>query len=435
MDLIRAIAKEMGYKKCTIRNMGFDALIPAINAGNLDVSIAGFSITEERKQQVIFSQPYYKSGLAFVVRKEVNDVKKFEDLKGKIIAGAMYAEKLKSKGAVVKTFNTSDLACMELKNKGADAVVSDLPVLQYFLKNGGSEYAKLAGEPLTAEDYGIVISKKKPELAKEVDKALDTLKKNGTYDKLYEKWFGMVVMMAAGCGGGEKKKAEAPKVLRVGTEPTFAPFEFQKDGSKEFDGFDMDLIRAIGKQLNMKVEILNMGFDALIPALNAGNIDVAAAGMSITPDRQKAVDMSDPYYVAGLVVVVNKDNTAVKGINELNNKGIAVQIGTTGAERAAKVPGAKVKNFNTNAEVFLELKNKGVEAVIIDKPVAEYFLATGGGKDYAKIVGDTMEAESYGLSLKKNSPLTKDINKALLDLKKNGEYDKIYAKWFGAVKK
>ena len=228
----------------------------------------------------------------------------------------------------------------------------------------------------------------------------------------------MAVMMVAGCGGGDKKKAEAPKVLRVGTEPTFAPFEFQKEGSKEFDGFDMDLIRAIGKQLNLKVEILNMGFDALIPALNAGNIDVAAAGMSITPDRQKAVDMSDPYYVSGLVVVVNKDNEAVKNVNDLGNKGIAVQIGTTGAERAAKVPGAKVKNFNTNAEVFLELKNKGVDAVIIDKPVAEYFLATGGGKDYAKIVGDTMEAESYGLSLKKN-----------------GEYDKLYSKWFGAVKK
>ena len=100
----------------------------------------------------------------------------------------------------------------------------------------------------------------------------------------------MAVMMIAGCGGGEKKAAQAPKVLKVGTEPTFAPFEFQKEGSKEFDGFDMDLIRAIGKQLNMKVEILNMGFDALIPAINAGNIDLAIAGMSITPDRQKAVD-------------------------------------------------------------------------------------------------------------------------------------------------
>ena len=250
-------------------------------------------------------------------------------------------------------------------------------------------------------------------------------------------------ILTAGCGGGDKgdKKAAAPapaanEELIVGTEPSFAPFEFPEKDSKEFTGFDMDLIRALAKEMGYKkCTIKNMGFDALIPALNAGNIDVAAAGMSITPDRQKAVDMSDPYYVAGLVVVVNKDNTAVKGINELNNKAIAVQIGTTGAERAAKVPGAKVKNFNTNAEVFLELKNKGVEAVIIDKPVAEYFLATGGGKDYAKIVGDTMEAESYGLSLKKNSPLTKDINKALLDLKKNGEYDKIYAKWFGAVKK
>ena len=250
----------------------------------------------------------------------------------------------------------------------------------------------------------------------------------------------MAVMMVAGCGGGDKKAADnklaqAPKVLRVGTEPTFAPFEFQKEGSKDFDGFDMDLIRAIGKQLNMKVEIQNMGFDALIPALNAGNIDVAASGMSITPDRQKAVDMSDPYYVSGLVVVVNNDNSAVNSVNDLNNKSIAVQIGTTGADRAAKVPGAKVKNFNTNSEVFLELKNKGVDAVIIDKPVAEYYLAQGGGKESAKIVGDSMEAESYGLSLKKNSPLTKEINKAMLDLKKNGEYDKIYEKWFGAVKK
>jgi len=249
----------------------------------------------------------------------------------------------------------------------------------------------------------------------------------------------MMVMMVAGCGGGDKKPAdkaaEAPKVLRVGTEPTFAPFEFQKEGSKDFDGFDMDLIRAIGKQLNMKVEIQNMGFDALIPAINAGNIDAAIAGMSITPDRQKAVDMSDPYYTSGLVVVVNKDNEAVKSVKDLDNKGIAAQIGTTGAERAAKVPGAKVKNFNTNSEVFLELKNKGVDAVIIDKPVAEYYLAQGGGKETAKIVGETMEAESYGISLKKNSPLTAKINKALLDLKKNGEYDKLYEKWFGAVKK
>ena len=244
----------------------------------------------------------------------------------------------------------------------------------------------------------------------------------------------MTVLAVAGCGGEGKKTGDAPKVLKVGTEPTFAPFEFQKEGSKDYDGYDMDLIRAIGKQLNMKVEIQNMGFDALIPAVNAGNIDVAAAGMSITPERQNAVDMSDPYYVSGLVVVVNKDNMDTRSIKDLDNKAIATQIGTTGAERAAKVPGAKVKTFNTNTEAFLELKNKGVEAVIIDKPVAEYYLVQGG-QSTAKIVGETLEAESYGFSLKKGSALTKEINKALSDLKKNGEYDKIYKKWFGDVKK
>ena len=83
-------------------------------------------------------------------------------------------------------------------------------------------------------------------------------------------------LMVAGCGGKEEaKKAEPAKVLRVGTEPTFAPFEFQKEGSKEYTGFDMDLIRAIGKQMGYKVEIMNMGFDALIPALSSGNIAVS----------------------------------------------------------------------------------------------------------------------------------------------------------------
>ena len=128
-----------------------------------------------------------------------------------------------------------------------------------------------------------------------------------------------VAMLAAGCGGDKKeaKKAEPAKVLRVGTEPTFAPFEFQKEGSKDYDGFDMDLARAIGKQMGAKVEIVNMGFDALIPALNANNIDLIAAGMSITDERKKAITFSEPYYTSGLIIMVNKDNKEVKSEKDL----------------------------------------------------------------------------------------------------------------------
>lgn len=105
---------------------------------------------------------------------------------------------------------------------------------------------------------------------------------------------------------GSSQEGRNGKVLRVGTEPAFAPFEFQKEGSDEFTGFDMDLIRAIGTKLGYKVEISSMGFDALIPALNSGNIDVAIAGMSITDERKKVVVFSDPYYTSGLIVMVKK---------------------------------------------------------------------------------------------------------------------------------
>lgn len=241
-------------------------------------------------------------------------------------------------------------------------------------------------------------------------------------------------MMIAGCGGGDKK-ADSQKVLRVGTEPTFAPFEFQKEGSKSYDGFDMDLARAIGKQLGYKVEIVSMGFDALIPALNSGNIDMVAAGMSINDERKQAVTFSDPYYTSGLTILVSKDNTEIKSIKDLEGKRIACQIGTTGEKTARSVAGAKVTAFNTNDEAVMELKNKGVDAVINDGPVVGYYLAQGGNKTMMT-VGDVMDAEEYGLAVKKgNDQLAKDVNKALAELKKNGEYDKLYKTWFGEVKK
>ena len=80
--------------------------------------------------------------------------------------------------------------------------------------------------------------------------------------------------------------AQARDLLRVGTEPTFAPFEFLDTQTKDYTGFDMDLIRAVGQKAGFDVQILNMGFDALIPALMTGNVDVVAAGVSITPERQ-----------------------------------------------------------------------------------------------------------------------------------------------------
>ncbi len=239
-------------------------------------------------------------------------------------------------------------------------------------------------------------------------------------------------MLLAGCGSDDKKSADSAKVLRVGTEPAFAPFEFPKEGSKELTGFDIELVQALGKHMGYKVQIEGMGFDALIPALQAGNIDAAIAGMTITDERKKVVTFTDSYYTSGLMIMVRKDSN-VKNIDDLKGKTIACQIGTTGENKSRTVEGATVKAFNTQDEAALELKNGGCDALIGDAPVIEYYM-TKAGKDFAKTVGEKMEAEPYGIAVKKDSKLAGDLNKALAELKKNGEYDKLYTKWFGEKK-
>lgn len=241
-----------------------------------------------------------------------------------------------------------------------------------------------------------------------------------------------ITALLAGCGNSQPKEAakDKAKVLRVGCNADFAPFEFQETDGK-YAGFDMDLIRAIGKEMGYEVEIQNINFDGLIPAVDAGNIDVIISGMTITEERAKKVQFSKPYYQSGLTIVVQNDNTAIKSFKDLEGKTVAVQIGTTGAKEAKKIKDVKVKEFNSSADTFTELNNGGVDAVVNDRPVNDYFIAKNG-KGKVKALSEILTAEDYGIAMSKNNKETaQKLDAALEKLKSNGEYDKIYEKWFG----
>lgn len=247
----------------------------------------------------------------------------------------------------------------------------------------------------------------------------------------------VVVTSLSGCGNsGSKDAAQQKKELIVGTEPSFAPFEFPDGKDGEITGFDMDLIKAMAKKMGYeKVTIKGMGFDALFPAMNAGQIDVAMAGMSITEERKKQFLFTDPYYESGLMTIVRKDNTVIHSLADLKGKRIGVQLGTTGAQEAEKIEGAKVTNFDTSDLACLEFKNGNVDAVISDLPVLEYFLKKGGAS-YAKTVGTPKKGDFYGIAAPKGKKeLIDGLNKALKELKDSGEYQKIHDKWFGAETK
>lgn len=226
--------------------------------------------------------------------------------------------------------------------------------------------------------------------------------------------------------------------LRIGTEPTFAPFEFSNKAKGTIEGFDMDMIREAVRRLGHKPEVLQMGFDTLLPSLRTNTIDIIAAAMTITPKRERAVAFTKPYYDAGQgILVLEADRDRFVDLKTLEGAHIAVQIGTTGAEMADKIPGAKVKKFNTTNDAILELRNRGVDAVLLDKPVLGYFTVINPRAAKGMVVQPgVFGAESFGFAVnKRNTELLKQLNAALDDMRKDGTYERIYQKWFGTTER
>lgn len=241
-----------------------------------------------------------------------------------------------------------------------------------------------------------------------------------------------VVALLAGCGG-DTKKAEAPKekVLKVGTNATFVPFEFKGDKSGTYEGYDIDMINAIAKKMNAKIEFKDVAFDALIPGLQSKDIDIAVSGMTITKARAEKVLFSAPYYESGLAIVTKGNDNTIKSIQDLAGKNVAVQMGTTGADLAKKIDGAAVKQFDHSSDALMELKIGGASAVILDLPVAQYYASKHPEEKIQVIAHKSTEKEYFGMAIAKdNKQLQEDVNKAIAELKASGEFNKIYQKWF-----
>ncbi|XJZ27904.1 transporter substrate-binding domain-containing protein [Bacillota bacterium Lsc_1132] len=244
----------------------------------------------------------------------------------------------------------------------------------------------------------------------------------------------LFTLLIAACGNNNSAgdKGSSEKVYKVGVDTTYPPFEF-KEGN-EYKGIDIDLINAIAKNQGFKIQLMPMDFGGIIPAMQANQLDVAIAGMSITDERKKIVDFSQPYFDAGLTVVVKKDNTSIKSVNDLKGKKVAVKKGTTGAkyavDNAAKL-GIEVVQFNDSPAMFQEVANGNADALIEDYPVISYAIAQ---KDLGlKIVGDRLNGDKYGIAVLKgqNQDLLKKIDKGLDELKKDGTYDKIIKTYLG----
>ena len=232
-------------------------------------------------------------------------ISKLQQLDGKEIAvpTGTVADKLvlsKLPNAKFKYFNSVMDAALAVKSGKADAAAYDEPILKNIAaKNSG---LLVLPEMITTDNYGFAVQPDNRELKRNIDLVVSELKKNGGYDDMMRRWFpktGNPAPMPAIPLTGKKG------VLRLGTSSVTEPFSFV-DGSGGIVGFDIELARYIAKKLDMKLEIVNMDFGAMIPALISGKVDMIAACITITDERAKKVLFSDPYYVGGIAAVINE---------------------------------------------------------------------------------------------------------------------------------
>ena len=191
------------------------------------------------------------------------------------------------------------------------------------------------------------------------------------------KWFAVVVLLgllgtsstlAQSCLANAKANG-----LTVGTSPDYPPFE-SLDKDNKIIGFDVDLINLVGAELGLKVNILGQSFDGLIPALLSKKIDVIAAGLTITEERKKSVDFTQPYISGPNVIIIRKETTGIAKLEDLAGKKVAVQIGSAQEKIASGVKGAEVKSYNLYTDAALAVNTRQADALIVHRFVGRAFV-------------------------------------------------------------
>jgi polar amino acid transport system substrate-binding protein len=232
----------------------------------------------------------------------------------------------------------------------------------------------------------------------------------------------MSVSLLMGCGAKNENKKYV-----IATDAKYAPFSFEEND--KYKGIDVEILDAIAKEEGFEYELKPMDFDGIIPGLASNQLDGAIAGMSITDERQKSLDFSEPYFEAGLSIITNASNTAINGESDLQGKKASLKKGTAGAKFAEDNKdkyGLQLNYFSDSPSMFQAVENGNADFALEDYPVIAYKIKVDTGSKL-KIAGNKVTKANYGFAVNKgqNADLLKKFNEGLKKIKDNGKYDEI----------
>ncbi|MDD5033768.1 MAG: ABC transporter substrate-binding protein/permease [Methylococcaceae bacterium] len=464
-ELARIIGAKL-HRPVEFSNMKFMALIPALQSGKIDLIVTGMTATENRRKFVDFTQPYYANAQVMLVRnlasatpppspsasgnaKPDDEISTLAQIDGKRIgvlggsAGDLAARK-HFPGATFQVFTASADAALAVKTHKADAFVYDKSVLLNLAEKNPE--LVILDEPVDKLEVAAAIGKDNAALLAEINGVLSELKKEGVLQRLRAKWI-------------DSNHALTPPIppltgtdrrgtLRMGTCATIEPFSFLANGKPT--GLDIELSQWMGERLGKKIQVVDMNFESLIPALQSGKIDFALSNFNVTEERKKLVLFSLPYVENDISALVRRPplpglaaerEPAVKqadlarrqdlklaSVADLKDQRIGVLVGSAHDTYATKhYPHATILQYKTPADVALAVKSGKVDAALFDaEPLREILRQD----DTLGLLGDSLFSFSVGVGFKKDNETLKDqFNRFLSQIKQNGVHGDMVHRW------
>ena len=439
VDIINKVAEIKGWN-IQMSYPGFDAAVNAVQAGQADAIMAGMTKTKERENVFTMSDTYYDTKVVIATTKS-NKITKYEELSGKTVgvkngtAAQRFLESIKDKyGFTIKTFDTGDLMNNSLSTGAVNAIMDDKPVIEYAINQGQDLSINMDGEAVGSFAFGVKKGSKYEYLVTEFNEALAQMKKDGSLDKIINKWTSssktssQVTSLTSTTSAGQKATPVKSKYV-IASDSSFAPFVFQ-NSSNQYIGIDMDLIKAIAEDQGFEIEITNPGFDAAINAVQSGQADGMIAGMSVTDARKETFDFSDSYYTANTILGV-KESSTISSYEDLKGKTVGVKNGTASqtflTENQSKY-GYKIKTFADGSSMYDSLNTGSIDAVMDDEPVLKYSISQGQ-KLKTPIEGTPIGETAFAVKKGSNPELIEMFNNGLANLKASGEFQKILDKY------
>ena len=228
------------------------------------------------------------------------------------------------------------------------------------------------------------------------------------------------------------KACAVNNVVRIASDTTYPPFENIDTKTNQAVGFDVDLLAAIGKSQGLTTQFVTENFDTIFTKLAQGDYDAVVSAVTITDDRAKIVNFSNPYFLSSQSITVRQaDAGKYATLTDLVGLKIGVQKGTTGADLAATVKNATVSGYDLAPQALQALANKDVDAVVIDTPVALNLIAASPTLNLVVTKGNLTD-EKYGIAVRKDcSDLLNKINAGLRASITDGTYNTIFRQYFG----